>query len=431
MSEASTRSSGDLSLPVAELAAAVREGRVAARDVLDEHLARVAALNPALNAIVIDDGERARAAADEGPRGPLAGVPFTVKEAIAVQGLPGREASLLRPLEVAVADAGVVARLRAAGAIPIGKTNTSELCAHPDSSNLVYGATRNPHDSTRSAGGSSGGEGAAVASGMSAFGIGSDYGGSIRAPAHFCGVAAIRPGVGRVPTDGHLPHVQPPFRRRWSTMGPLAPTVADLELVLSVLAGTRIGFAPVPPRVGIFRDALDRPVSAACAAAVARAAGALACDVTETTPPFQLAAEDLYDAASAAETRWLIEALGPLDEASPQLRRIADAVRDAAPLPANAVARANALERTAAPWFEEFPVLLAPAAAEQAFELDTDRDVFGLFDHCKLASALGLPAAVVPAGRATDGLPIGVQVIGRRGCEAAVLAVARAIEHVT
>lgn len=431
MNEGATRSSGDVSLPVTELAAAIRDGRVAARDVLDETLGRVAALNPALNAIVIHDEERARAAADRRPQGPLAGVPFTVKEAIAVEGLPGREASLLRPLEVAAADAGVVARLRAAGAIPIGKTNTSELCAHPDSSNLVYGATRNPHDPTRSAGGSSGGEGAAVGSGMSAFGIGSDYGGSIRAPAHFCGVAAIRPGLGRVPTDGHLPHEQPPFRRRWSTIGPLAPTVADLELVLSVIAGERIGFAPLPLRVGVFRDALDRPFSAACADAVARAAGALTCDVIEATPPFQLAAEHLYDAVSAAETRQLIEALGPLDEASPQLRRIADAVRDAAPLPSDARARADLLEAAAAPWLEQIPVLLAPAAAEPAFELDTDRDVFGLFDHCKLASALGLPAAVVPVGRTADGLPVGVQVIGRRSCEAEVLAVARAVEHVT
>ena len=214
-------------------------------------------------------------------------------------------------------------------------------------------------------------------------------------------------------------------------MGPLALTVADLELVLSVLAGERIGFAPLPPQVGIFRDALDRPVSTECADAVARAASALACDVIEATPPFQLTAEDLYDTASAAETRWLIEELGPLDLASPQLQRIAEAVRETAPVPSDALARADALERSAGPWFEQVPVLLAPAAAEPAFELDTDRDVFGLFDHCKLASALGLPAAVVPAGRTADGLPVGVQVIGRRGHEAEVLAVARAIEHVT
>src|SRR6185295_14041510 len=144
-----------------------------------------------------------------------------------------------------------VARLREAGAILVGKTNISELCAHPDSSNVVYGATRNPVDPTRSACGSSGGEAAAVGSGMSAFGIGSDYGGSIRAPAHFCGIAGMRPGLGRGPTAGHLPRSQPPGRAYWSTIGPLAGTVSDLEVVLSVLNGERLGGAALPSRVAI------------------------------------------------------------------------------------------------------------------------------------------------------------------------------------
>ena len=410
------------------IAAAVRDGRVAARDVVERHLALLDEYNPALNAVVIEDRGRALRAAEVGPRGALAGVPFTVKEAIAAEGLAGREASHLRPLEIAAADATAVARLRAAGAILLGKTNTSELCAHPDSCNLVYGCTRNPHDGSRSAGGSSGGEGAAVGSGISVFGIGSDYGGSIRAPAHFCGVAAIRPGPGRVPADGHLPHEQPAFRRAWTAIGPLAATVDDLEAVLSVLAGEPIGFAALPDRIGIFRDALDRPVSPDCAAAVDRAAGALACDVREETPPFQLAAERLYDSVSASETRGLLDALGTLDGASPQLLRIAAAVADAPAVPRDAPDRARELEADAAAWFERTPILLAPAASEPAFELDTERDVFGLFEHCKLASALRLPAAVVQAGRTAGGLPVGVQVIGRRGQEAEVLAVARAIE---
>jgi Asp-tRNA(Asn)/Glu-tRNA(Gln) amidotransferase A subunit family amidase len=414
---------------VVEIATAVREGRVSAREVLEQYAARIAEFGGELNAIVIDDLARARLAAEAGPRGPLAGVPFTVKEAIAVEGLPGREASWLRPLDVAATDATVVRRLRAAGAVLLGKTNISELCAHPDSSNLVYGATRNPHDAARSAGGSSGGEAAAVAAGMSAVGIGSDYGGSIRAPAHFCGVVGMRPGVGRVPVDGHLPHKQPFFRRRWSTIGPLAPTVGDVEVVLSVLAGERIGVAGLPARVGVFRDALERPVAADCAAAVERAAAALDCEVREETPPFQLAAEELYDAVSAAETREIVEGLGPLDDASPQLVRIAERVSGAPPLRADALERADTLERTAASWFERTPVLLAPAAAQPAFELDTDRDVFALFEHCKLASALGLPAAVVPVGNTVDGLPVGVQVIGRRDREDEVLGVARAIER--
>ena len=191
---------------IAEIAESVRSGRASAAEVLDEHLARLEARNGELNAVVILDEERARAAA--------AGSRARAARGRAVHRQGGdRRRGAARSRGVAApatrgrrADASAVARLRAAGAILIGKTNISELCAHPDSSNLVYGATRNPCDTSRSAGGSSGGEGAAVASGMSAFGIGSDYGGSVRAPASFCGVAGMRPGLGFAPSDGHLPH---------------------------------------------------------------------------------------------------------------------------------------------------------------------------------------------------------------------------------
>jgi amidase len=417
---------------IGEISGLVRTRAASAAELLDEHLRRVEARNGELNAIVILDEERARAAAAEGPAGPLAGVPFTVKEAIVVERLPGCEASLLRPREIGARDATAVARLRAAGAILVGKTNISELCAHPDSSNLVYGATRNPYDATRSAGGSSGGEGAAVASGMSAFGIGSDYGGSIRAPASFCGLVGLRPGLGRVPTDGHLPHEKPAFRAHWSTIGPLARSVADAELVLSVLCGEPIGFAALPPRVGIFRDTLDRWVSAECDAAVERAAAMLDCEVVDATPPFQLVAEQLYETVSAGETRAIIESLGPLGDASPGLRSIAGALEHAPPVPADAFAQLAALELEAERWFDEVPVLLAPAAAAPAFELGrVGSDIFDLFHHCKLASALGLPAAVVPVALSSAGLPIGVQVIGRRSHESEVLAVALAIESAT
>jgi Asp-tRNA(Asn)/Glu-tRNA(Gln) amidotransferase A subunit family amidase len=411
-----------------EIAAAVRERRVSAAEVLEEHVARIEALNPELNAIVVLDLERARREAARPRPGPLSGVPFTVKEAIESAGLPACEASRLRPVTTPADDAPAVALLRDAGAILLGKTNISELCAHPDSSNLVYGATRNPVDPTRSAGGSSGGEAAAVAAGLSAFGIGSDYGGSIRAPAAFCGIAAIRPGLGRVPAGGHLPRVQPPARRYWSTIGPLARSVADLELILTVLAGGPLGGAPLPPRVGIYRDVLDRAVDDCCLDAVEEAAGRLPLEVVDATPPFQLEAEQLYGRLSAAETREIIEGLGPLDDASPHLRSIWEAVREAVPEPFRAEV-VGSLEARAFAWLDEFPVLLAPAAASPAFALGYgEPDVFDLFHHCKLASALGLPAAVVPFATSPEGLPVGVQIVGGRGREDEVLAVARAIE---
>jgi Asp-tRNA(Asn)/Glu-tRNA(Gln) amidotransferase A subunit family amidase len=412
---------------VTEIAAAIAAGDVSATEVLDLHLERFEALNSELNAIVLPDLDRARASAASPRPGPLSGVPFTVKEAIDTAALPACEASRLRPVETPAADAPAVARLREAGAILIGKTNISELCAHPDSSNLVYGATRNPVDQSRSACGSSGGEGAAVGSGMSAFGIGSDYGGSIRAPAHFCGVAGMRPGVGRVPTGGHLPRMQPPARRYWSTIGPLARTAADLEAVMSVLVGEPLGGAALPQRVAIYRDALDRSVERSCDEAVEEAASRLGVEVVDATPPFQVEAERLYESLSAAETRDIIEGLGPLEEASPQLRSIWELVREApaAVFDPDAVA---ALEARAFAWLDEYPILLCPAAASPAFELGyNEPEIFDLFHHCKLASALGLPAAVVPVSTSPEGLPVGVQVVGRRGREDEVLAVARAV----
>jgi amidase len=391
-----------------------------------EAIERIEARNSELNAIVVLDLERAQAKAASRRPGSLSGMPFTVKEAIATAGLPACEASRLRPVETPSADAPVVARLRKAGAILVGKTNISELCAHPDSSNLVYGATRNPVDPTRSACGSSGGEAAAVAAGMCAFGIGSDYGGSIRGPAHFCGVFGMRPGIGRVSTEGHLPRVQPPGRRYWSTIGPLARTVTDLELVLSVLVGEPLGGAGVP-RVAVYRDALDRPVEPCCFEAVEEAAARLGGEVREVTPPFQLEAERLYESVSAAETRSIIESLGPLEDASPHLRSIWELVQDSPPV-AFDPAVVGELEARAFDWLDEHPILLCPAAATPAFELGYDEpDVFDRFHHCKLASALGLPAAVVPLSTSPEGLPVGVQIVGRRGREDEVLATARAI----
>jgi Asp-tRNA(Asn)/Glu-tRNA(Gln) amidotransferase A subunit family amidase len=412
---------------VTEIVAAVAAGELSAVEVLDLHVERIEARNPELNAIVVPDLQRAREAAASPRPGPLSGVPFTVKEAIEVAGLPACEASRLRPVEVAASDAPVVARLRDAGAILVGKTNISELCAHPDSSNLVYGATRNPVDATRSAGGSSGGEGAAVASGMSAFGIGSDYGGSIRAPAHFCGIAGMRPGLGRVPTEGHLPRSQPPARRYWSTIGPLTRTVADLELVMSVLVGEPLGSCELPGRVAIYRDALDRPVERCCDEAVEEAASRLGVEVVDAVPPFHLFAERLYESVSGAESREIIEGLGPLDDASPHLLSIWELVREAPPAEFDPRVIVD-LEARSFAWLNEYRILLCPAAASPAFALGYgEPDVFDLFHHCKVASALGLPAAVVPVSTSPEGLPVGVQIVGRRGREDEVLAVARAI----
>ena len=263
---------------------------------------------------------------------------------------------------------------------------------------------------------------------MSSFGLGSDYGGSIRAPAHFCGVAGMRPGIGRVPTGGHLPHTQPPARRYWSTIGPLASSVAGLELVMSVLVGEPLGGAEPPRRIAIYRDELDRPVDAVCAEAVEEAASRLEVEVVDATPPFQLEAERLYESLSAAESRADHRGARPARRGLPA--PALDLGRSSGDAPAAAFDRAvvAGLEARAFAWLDEHPILLCPAAATPAFELGYDEpDVFDRFHHCKLASALGLPAAVVPVTSSAEGLPVGVQIVGRRGREDEVLAVARTI----
>ncbi|MDO9410037.1 amidase [Patulibacter sp.] len=230
-----------------ELAAAIRGGARSAVDVVDEALRLVDAWNPGLNAIVVDLRDEAREAAaaadrllaaadpDDAPP-PLLGVPITIKESICVAGAPNSAGALPRRDVRAAEDAPVVARLRAAGAIPIGLTNTSELCMWIETDNPVHGLTRNPYDPARSAGGSSGGEGAAVGAGIVSFGIGSDVGGSIRIPAAWNGVFGHKPSLGLVPLTGAFPPAVGETGRLLVN-GPLSRRADDLMPVLRTIAG--------------------------------------------------------------------------------------------------------------------------------------------------------------------------------------------------
>jgi amidase len=436
------RAAGELvSKSAAELAAAVRQREVGPVELLEATLERIRALNPRLNAIVVPDFERARTAARAAERalttgervGPLHGVPWTAKEALEAEGLPGREASRVVAPVVAAEDAVAVARIRAAGGILVGKTNISEFSSFPDSVNLVYGATPNPHDELRSAGGSSGGEACAVAACLSALGLGSDYGGSIRAPAHCCGVFGLRLGTDAVPLAGHLPHAPSPGRARWSTVGPLARTVADLELALEALTEVPVRRSR-PASITVFVDALDRSVGPDCAGAVDAAAGALRAaglEVREGVPTCQVELEAVFDAVTAYETKASLGAFLPerLDDVSPQVAAQWTAVSSLEP-EAGALERLPGLERRARAWLEEHPVVLSPASAEPAFPLGSvEMAIFDLFAHCKYPSALGLPAVVCPVARTPAGLPVGVQLFARRGCEGELLYVAALLEE--
>jgi Asp-tRNA(Asn)/Glu-tRNA(Gln) amidotransferase A subunit family amidase len=231
-------------LSAREIAALIRRKKVSALEVAQAHLDRIDRLNPKLNAFVDCQAERvleqARAADKALTRGdelgPLHGVPVSVKSSIDVRGHRCEAGSQLRKGHVADQDAPLVARLRARGAVILGVTNTPELLMAWETDNLLYGRTNNPWDLRRTAGGSSGGEAAAIASGMAAAGVGSDGGGSIRVPAHFCGICGLKPTPGRIPSTGHYPKPGGPFALL-GVVGPMARTIEDVRVMFEVMAG--------------------------------------------------------------------------------------------------------------------------------------------------------------------------------------------------
>ncbi|MBI3327509.1 MAG: amidase, partial [Nitrospinae bacterium] len=227
------------------IAKAIRDKDVSAVEVVEAHLRRIEAVNPKLNAVVHTIAARARAearAADQAlarreVQGPLHGVPMTIKDSLDTAGVVSTGGTKGRAAYVPEQDATVVARLRAAGAILLGKTNTPELTLAGETDNLVYGRTNNPYDLSRTPGGSSGGAGAIIAAGGSPLDIGSDTGGSIRLPAHFCGIAGIKPTSGRVPRTGHVVPFGMGAVDALTQNGPMARYVEDLALTLPIIAG--------------------------------------------------------------------------------------------------------------------------------------------------------------------------------------------------
>src|SRR3981081_3378194 len=278
------------------MAEQIRERKISPVELVDAHLAQIKKLNPKLNAFVEVDAQRveqtahdAEIAVMQGKKlGPLHGVPISIKSSIEVSGLPCESGTRLRAGFVAPEDARRVARLRNAGAIVLGVTNTPELLMAWETDNLLYGRTNNPWDITRTAGGSSGGEAAAIAAGMSAAGVGSDGGGSIRVPAHFSGICGLKPTPGRIPSTGHYPESAGPFALI-GVVGPMARTVTDVKALFEAIEGPDVGdtcSAPVPARwpdgeeikklrIGYFEDDGRTPVTPETRAAVRASAEAL------------------------------------------------------------------------------------------------------------------------------------------------------------
>jgi len=445
---------------LAQMAAEVRSGRISSLELVEAHLRQIERLNPELNAFVSVFADQARAAARaaEGPRerGRLDGVPVTIKDSFDVQGQPTLCGSRLRIGHRAAEDATAVARLRAAGAIVLGKTNCPESLYNYEADNYITGRTNSPWSPDRTPGGSSGGEAAAIASFCSPGGIGSDGGGSIRVPAHFSGIAGLKPTPGRVSAAGHFPLINHPGGLL-GVGGPMARTAEDVRLLFEVTAGydTEDPFsAPVPLRqpdlgglrLGLMPQFYDVPVQPAIRAALekaARVAEQLGFPVEPFQPRGLQRAPELWwfffgrvpapflqrmFAGHEQDAHWTGTELMSLalEEPEPTGRQIVEnlAARDA---------MRSALLRE----MREFPVLLAPACGVVAFRhrerrwLIGERSIGLLEAMMPLTpvNLLGLPAMVIPFDLTADGLPVGVQLIGRPYDEELLLELAVRLEE--
>lgn len=453
-----------------ELAGMIRNREVSSRDVVQAHLDRIEAVNSSLNAIVRLLPEEALAAADAADRqlaeagssgqldrlGPLHGVPVTVKENIDLAGTPTTQAVSALAEAVAPVDAPQVERMRAAGAIPIGRTNLPDfgLRVHTDSE--LHGLTRNPWNPGRTAGGSSGGEAAAIATGMSPLGLGNDLGGSLRNPAHCCGIASIKPSTGSVPAATVIPPENYPVSFQLMAVdGCLARTVADVRAGFTALAGPHprdplslpVTFTDLDVaggervKVAVLPEPPGGSTHPEVAAAVRRAADALAddgFDVTEAVPPDYELALELWGSILSVDLRIAMPLMEPIMGAGG--RQFLTYTLDYLPAIdqhawANALTARHGVARAWNLWYQEYPVLLSPVWTQPAFPHDYDiESAEGAIGTLELmrpvlpANLLGTPAAVVPAGMA-DGLPVGVQVMGARYTEPRCLAVAEAIER--
>ncbi len=453
-------------LQATEMARLIHERKLSPAELAEAHLEKIARLNPKLNAFVEVDAERVRREARQSedslmsgePVGPLHGVPISIKSSIEVAGMKCEAGTRLRKGFVSKQDAPLVSRLRAAGAIVLGMTNAPELLMAWETDNLLYGRTNSPWDIEHTPGGSSGGEAASIASGMSAGGVGSDGGGSIRVPAHFSGICGLKPTPGRISSTGHFPPSGGPFALI-GVVGPMARTVVDMKALFEVMQGPDDGdtcSAPVPLRwpnkdelkklrVGYFEDDGRTPVSTEIRQAVQIAAEVLRRAGFEVEP---------FRPAGLEEARILWKKffvkmggmmIGPMfdgrgrDE-NPMLKQFLEwsAAEPSLSGPAvmDAWIRRDAVRAEFLAQMRQYPILLCPPAAVPAFRHGErswvvegkNVEYLNAWSYAEFFNVLGNPAAVVPVSQNSEGLPIGVQIVGRPWEEEQVLSVAAEIE---
>jgi amidase len=441
------------------MARAIREKKVSSAELIQAHLERIEAVNSQLNAIVQLPAERVMEAAREADaslargelRGPLHGVPVTFKDAIETAGIISTGGTMGRRSFVPQQDAMVVKRLRAAGAIVLGKTNCPELGWAWESDNLIYGRTNNPYNLSLSPGGSSGGESAIIAAGGSPLGFGSDAGGSVRFPANCCGLASIKPTSGRIPRTGHFPGPGGTLDALWQ-IGPLARNVEDLELALKIVSGVDghdPAIVPAPLgetatvdlkklRVAFHTDNGIVTPEPEIAEAVRKAAAALSeagVKVEEALPPeiretFEIY-RGLFCADSGAGLRTLLELAGT-EQVHPLLQQALEiqeqygiSMADYGAL----VARWDAFRSAMLGFMENCDAILSPVCSFAGMVHGSTYERLPSFSYTMAYNLTGWPAAVVRATNSAEGLPIGVQVAARPWHEHVALAIARRLEE--
>jgi len=453
-------------LPAAEMARQIREKKISPLELAEAHLEKIERLNPKLNAFVDVAPERVRRdarAAEEvlaagGKVGPLHGVPISIKSSVDVAGMKCEAGTRLRSGYVAPEDAPLVSRLRSAGAVMLGVTNTPELLMAWETDNVLHGRTNSPWDLERTPGGSSGGEAAAIAAGMSAGGVGSDGGGSIRVPAHFSGICGLKPTPGRVPSTGHFPASGGPFAIL-GVVGPMARTVADLKILFEVMQGPDDGdtcSAPVPVRwpneaetrqlkIGYFEDDGRTSVAPEIRAAVGKAVEALShrgFTVESFRPQGLEEARVLWKKFFVKVGGMLI---GPMfdrreGDISPMLQQFLEWSGAEPQFTENSLLaawfRRDQLQVEFMRQMREYPIMLCPPAAIPAFRhrerswVVEGKTIHYLdaWSYTEWFNLLGNPAVVVPVSQTAGGLPVGVQIVGRPWAEEEVLSVAAALE---
>jgi len=447
-----------------ELARMIAGRQVTSAEVVEAHLARIEVVNPSVNAIVrvlADEARAGAARADEavarGDRlGPLHGVPCTVKENIDMAGLPTTWGVPALAQAVVPADAPVVERMRAAGAIPIGRTNLPDMALRVHTFSSLHGLTRNPWHPGRTAGGSSGGEASALASGMSPIGLGNDLGGSLRNPANACGIASIRPSAGRVPDAGYVPAEDHLLAvQLMNVQGPMARRVADVRLGLRVLMGAHprdpwsidapFDGPPLarPIRVAVLSEPPGGSTDPKVAAIVRRAAQALADAgyvVEEACPPRYEDAVSCWARLIMGDFGSVLGLLSPMmgPDATAFLNNFNQAVPPLADVAAwsHLMVERDGIARAWSMFMADRPLLLSPTWTQLPFEHGFDTAspagtaaTKELMRPVVPANLLGLPSACVPAGRDEGtGLPVGVLITGRRLREDLCLEAAEAIE---